>query len=95
MIGGQSDEVASAVGTVRVLDQPRMRGQGSVRIDPMFWSAQELGNKLNEILVSEGYRSAMTATSNTPIILFTGARYQCDHRFCSRPGCSVAHSGLG
>jgi general secretion pathway protein D len=69
MIGGQSDEVASAVGTVRVLDQPRMRGQGSVRIDPMFWSAQELGNKLNEILVSEGYRSAMTATSNTPIIL--------------------------
>ena len=69
MIGGQSDDVASAIDTVRVLDQPRMRGQGSVRIDPMFWSAQELANKINEILVSEGYRSALTATSNTPIIL--------------------------
>ena len=69
MIGGQSDDVASAIDTIRVLDQPRMRGQGSARIDPMFWSAQELGAKLNEILVSEGYRSAMTATSNTPIII--------------------------
>jgi len=69
MIGGQSDDVASAMDTIRVLDQPRMRGQGSARIDPMFWSAQELGTRLNEILVSEGYRSAMTATSNTPIII--------------------------
>ncbi len=72
MISGQSEDVTSAIETIRVLDQPRMRGQHSVRIDPMFWSAQEMSTKLNEILSSEGYRSAinsMTGPPNPPIII--------------------------
>jgi general secretion pathway protein D len=69
MIGGQSDDINSVMESIRVLDQPRMRGQNSVRIDPIFWSAQELANRLNEILISEGYRSALVAGSPTPIIL--------------------------
>ncbi len=69
MISGQSDDVTSAIETIHVLDQPRMRGQHSTRIDPMFWSAQEMSNKLNEILAAEGYRSATTPASNQPVIL--------------------------
>jgi general secretion pathway protein D len=69
MISGQSEDVISAMETIRVLDQPRMRGQHSTRIDPMFWSAQEMSNKLNEILSAEGYRTAITAAANTPIIV--------------------------
>lgn len=69
LISGQSDDVTSAMEAIRVLDQPQMRGQKSVRIDPMFWSAQELSKKLNEILSSEGYRNANVATANTPVIV--------------------------
>ena len=69
MISGQSDDVTSAIETIHVLDQPRMRGQHSTRIDPMFWSAQEMTNKLNEIMAAEGYRSATTPASNQPVIL--------------------------
>jgi general secretion pathway protein D len=69
LINGQSEDVISALEAIRVFDQPRMRGQHSTRIDPMFWSAQEMSNKLNEILASEGYRTANAATANTPIIV--------------------------
>jgi general secretion pathway protein D len=69
MISGLSEDVVSAMDTIRVLDQPQMRGQNSTRIDPMFWSAQELSNKLNEILLAEGYRTSNTAGANTPIII--------------------------
>jgi len=69
MISGQSEDVISALETIRVLDQPRMRGQHSTRIDPMFWSAQEMSNKLNEILSAEGYRTSTTAAASAPIIV--------------------------
>ncbi len=69
MISGQSDDVISALETIRVLDQPRMRGQHSTRIDPLFWSAQEMSNKLNEILAGEGYRTSSTAVASAPIIV--------------------------
>jgi len=69
MLSGQSEDVVSAMDTIRVLDQPQMRGQNSTRIDPMFWSAQELSNKLNEILLAEGYRTSNSVTANTPIMI--------------------------
>ncbi len=69
MISGQSEDVISAMDTIRVLDQPQMRGQNSTRINPMFWSAQELSNKLNEILLAEGYRTSNNVTANTPIMI--------------------------
>ncbi len=66
---GQSDEVISAMETIGVLDQPRMRGQHSARIDPMFWSAQELSAKLIEILSAEGYRTSNNVNANTPVMV--------------------------
>jgi len=69
LISGQSDEVVSAMETIGVLDQPRMRGQHSARIDPMFWSAQEMSNKLIEILSAEGYRTSNNVNANTPVMV--------------------------
>ena len=69
LISGQSDDVAAAMESIRVLDQPRMRGQHSARIDPLFWSALDLGNKLNEILSAEGYRTSPSVSANTPVII--------------------------
>ncbi len=69
LVSGQSDEVVSAMETISVLDQPRMRGQHSARIDPMFWSAQEMSAKLIEILSAEGYRVSNNTNANTPVMI--------------------------
>jgi general secretion pathway protein D len=69
LVSGQSDDVAAALETIRILDQPRMRGNNSVRISPMFWSADEMSKKLNEILTSEGYRVGTPGSLFTPVIV--------------------------
>jgi general secretion pathway protein D len=70
MISGQSEDVAAALATIRILDQPMMRGRNSTRISPMFWSADEMSKKLNEILSAEGYRVAGAGAGvNIPIIV--------------------------
>jgi general secretion pathway protein D len=69
MISGQSEDVSAALETIRILDQPVMRGRNSTRISPMFWSADEMSKKLNEILSSEGYAVASTGAATAPIIV--------------------------
>jgi general secretion pathway protein D len=61
LILGQPDNVAAAVEAIRVLDQPRLAGSQGVRIEPAFWSAKNLADKLVEILSVQGY-----ATSTNP-----------------------------
>lgn len=61
LLSGQSDDVLSAMEAVQVLDQPLMKGRQSTRINPMYWSADELAKKLTEILLSEGYNAAFNA----------------------------------
>jgi general secretion pathway protein D len=69
MISGQSEDVSAALETIRILDQPRMRGNSSTRISPIFWSADAMSQKLIEILSAEGYRVAGTGSASTPIIV--------------------------
>jgi len=69
LISGQSEDVSAAIDTVRILDQPLMRGRNSTRINPMFWSADEMSKKLNEILNSEGYRVGSSGSVFSPIIV--------------------------
>jgi general secretion pathway protein D len=69
VISGQSDDVAAALETLRVLDQPTMRGRSSARIAPLFWSADEMAKRLTEILTAQGYLVANSAAAQAPIIL--------------------------
>jgi len=55
ILSGQSDDVATVLDAIQVLDQPLMKGRHSQRINPVFWSADELGKRLSEILIAEGY----------------------------------------
>jgi general secretion pathway protein D len=64
IVSGQTDDVASVLAAIQVLDQPMMKGRQSQRINPVFWSAEELGKKLNEILTSEGYAVTNVALSS-------------------------------
>lgn len=69
ILSGQSEDVSAALEAVQVFDQPAMRGQRSKRISPVFWTADEFGRKLTEILTAEGYAVGANASAGTPIII--------------------------
>lgn len=55
LISGTTDNVVAAFDTIRILDQPVMRGRASLRINPVYWSAPELAATLQQVLTAEGY----------------------------------------
>jgi general secretion pathway protein D len=61
--------VAAAVDAIGVLDQPLMRGRLSVRINPAFWSADDLARRLSEVLQAQGYFVANAASGPQPVII--------------------------
>ncbi|MCC7461842.1 MAG: hypothetical protein IT480_05185, partial [Gammaproteobacteria bacterium] len=69
IVSGQSDDVAAAIETIKVLDQPTMRGRASARIAPLFWSADEMAKRLSEVLTAQGYSVGAAAAAQAPIIL--------------------------
>ena len=69
LLSGQSDIVAAAMETIQLLDQPLMRGKQSVRIAPVFWAADEMAKRLNEMLTAEGYLVAASPSSQAPILI--------------------------
>jgi general secretion pathway protein D len=55
MLSGTTENVAAAIGVVKVLDQPVMRDRASLRVTPVYWSVQELATTLGQVLAAEGY----------------------------------------
>jgi general secretion pathway protein D len=55
LLSGTTDNVVAAFDTIRILDQPVMRGRSSLRINPVYWSAPELAATLQQVLTAEGY----------------------------------------
>lgn len=68
-LSGQSDDVTAALEAIHVLDQPLMKGRNSVRITPVFMSAEELTKKLTEILQAEGYSAGPPGAIGMPVNL--------------------------
>ncbi len=69
MLAGTTDNVSAALEVIQVLDQPHMRGRHSVRVEPSFWSADELARRLTEILQAQGYSAGTGVAGNFPITL--------------------------
>ncbi len=63
ILSGQADDVTAVLAAIQVLDQPLMKGRQSQRINPVFWSADELAKKLVDILTAEGYSATNVAGS--------------------------------
>jgi general secretion pathway protein D len=61
--------ILQAMEAISVLDQPLMKGQYSVRIEPVFLSAPVLANKLIDILNAHGYGASSSPSSGSIIIL--------------------------
>ena len=66
---GLPDDVRGAVDALRVFDQPRLAGRRSMRVDPIYWTAQRMADKLAEIMRAEGYDAASSGTSSAAITL--------------------------
>lgn len=72
MISGETEDVRAALEVVRVMDQPTMRGRTSQRINPVYWTVDDLAKKLIEILAAEGYTSQVgmgPGATSMPIML--------------------------
>jgi general secretion pathway protein D len=65
MIFGLPQDVRAAVEAVHVLDQARLAGRQSLRIDPVYWTAKELAAKLVELLRAEGYDAGISGATET------------------------------
>jgi general secretion pathway protein D len=63
ILSGQSDDVAAVLEAIHVLDQPLMKGRHSRRINPVFWSAEELSKKLIDVLAAEGYSASSSSAT--------------------------------
>lgn len=64
LLSGTTENVAAAIDALHLLDQPVMRGRASLRITPIYWSAQDLANTLQQVLTAEGYA---IAPANQPL----------------------------
>lgn len=64
ILSGQSDDVTAVLAAIQVLDQPLMKGRKSQRLNPVFWSADELSKRLVEVLTAEGYGVTTTAAAS-------------------------------
>jgi general secretion pathway protein D len=55
LLSGAPDNMRAVIEAIRVLDQPSFRGAQSISITPVFWSAEDLARRLQEVLQAEGY----------------------------------------
>jgi general secretion pathway protein D len=69
LISGMADSVANVIESLQVLDQPMLRGRSSIRIEPAYWTADELARKLAEVLTAQGFSVGTAAGGNQPILL--------------------------
>jgi general secretion pathway protein D len=68
LLYGLSDDVRSVIDAIRVLDQPKLAGKQSAKIEPVYWSVDPLAKKLTEILITEGYSASAKADTNSSIV---------------------------
>jgi general secretion pathway protein D len=74
MLFGLPDNVSAAVQAINVLDQARLAGRQSLRINPVYWTARDLAAKLVEVLRAEGYDVSVStglAPNQTATIMLT------------------------
>lgn len=69
LIQGRPSQVRQAIEALRVFDRPLMRGRVSTRLEPAFLSADELSNRLTEVLNLQGYSANRSAGSPASVII--------------------------
>lgn len=68
-LSGPAGVVRQASEVAVLLDQPFMRGQHSLRIEPVNWTAAALAKRLEEILQAEGYGASQRAGGGGSVLV--------------------------
>lgn len=63
LLMGRREDIAAALETMEILDQPAMSGNRSLKLSPAFWSAGRLTEQLVNVLTAEGYNVGIGAQS--------------------------------
>ncbi len=69
IITGKPNQVKQAVEALRVFDRPLMRGRMSTRLEPAFLSAEQLTDRLIEVMNVQGYGANRTVGSPSSVIV--------------------------
>lgn len=69
ILSGPSNLVAQVAQVVELFDQPLMRGQHGIRIEPVFLPANVLAEKIISVLNMQGYAASQTPQNASIIIL--------------------------
>lgn len=64
---GKPDLVQQAAAAIQVFDRPYMRGRASTRLEPAFVGAEELAQRLVQVLGAEGYGVALYGDQAAPL----------------------------
>lgn len=71
LISGPGREVAQVVRTLREIDQPRFAGAEVLRVEPVFWSTENLANALEQTLTTEGYVVSRQALAGRALVILS------------------------
>jgi general secretion pathway protein D len=69
LVLGLPEDVQAANEAIRTLDQPRLAGRRSMRVEPVFWSPSQLAEKLADILRAEGYSVGTNLQNPAAIVM--------------------------
>ncbi|MBO3274591.1 type II secretion system protein GspD [Pseudomonas sp. Milli4] len=69
MLKGMASIVSQAAEAVRLLDQPFMRGQYSLRIDPAFITSESMAKQLKTLLGAQGYSASIGEASGNIVLV--------------------------
>lgn len=69
LLAGTQADLRTALDLIRVLDQPRMRGNVARRITPAYMAANDFAGRLVEVMTAQGYSISTGATGSTAILL--------------------------
>lgn len=69
IISGKPAQVQQAVDALRVFDRPLMRGRISTRLEPAFMSAEQLSDRLVDVMNVQGYGANRSVGSPSSVIV--------------------------
>lgn len=69
IISGKPTQVQQAVDALRVFDRPLMRGRVSTRLEPAFMTAEQLTDRLVDVMNVQGYGANRTVGSPSSVIV--------------------------
>jgi len=70
VIAGNARDVASVAEIINQIDQPRFAGAQVARVEPIYWSPNQLASSVVTVMSTEGYQAAVGSSSIQRAVTF-------------------------